>query len=261
MFIQKIPKIILPENLSNYKFDEISSKIVHHDERYTEIESVFNIDEKKVFTKGNLSLIQAQPKAGKTTASLMIIHDILEQNPLNEIVLFDTEQERNDCVYYMHRLKQMSMYFGRLKLFPLRLYSHDIRLEFISEYIEKNRPAVAFIDNIRDCMVSINDTDQSHKLRTQISQLAEHTRTHICLTLHENPKSEKARGHIGTELANQVEVVVRIENDDETGIFTIKRVMGRRKKFDNIYFTVNENGIPEKCSEFSTSNNIPKTPY
>jgi archaellum biogenesis ATPase FlaH len=249
-------KINIPDIIKKYNFSEIISKRVGYDERYTPGVPVLEIDGVRVLTKGNVSLIQAQPKAGKTASALILMKKILSGTPDFKISLFDTEQERNDCVWFMSALKKMTPCFKQVDIFPLRLYSHDIRLEFVSDYIEKYKPDVVFIDNIRDCMVSINSEDQSHYIRTVISQIAEHNRCHIIMTLHENPGSEKARGHIGTELCNQVETAFRIVHDDDADVFTIKRVMTRRKKFSDILFQRDENGVPFEISNFSSKKSV-----
>ena len=56
-------------------------------------------------------------------------------------------------------------------------------------------------------------TRQSFKYGFKALKWTEDYNIHIVVVLHENPGSDKARGHIGTELMNKAETVIALEVD------------------------------------------------
>jgi hypothetical protein len=132
-----------------------------------------------------------------------------------------------------------------LRFFNLRKYSIGVRLETIETYILKEAPALIFIDNIRDLIININSYEEVNNVLTIFTQLCDETGTHICFTLHENPGADnfKARGTIGTELQNKIETGFKISTDVD-GRTKVEGLFTRNEKFEEIYFTLDDNGIP-----------------
>ena len=139
-----------------------------------------------------------------------------------------------------------------LRLFNLRRYSIDVRLEFIETYIMQYKPDLLFIDNIRDCMININSGDETIKVLTILIQLCDKYGTHICCTLHENPgkENDKARGAIGTELQNKCETIFKVETDKETNETKVEALFTRNMDFDDLIFKINNNGVPVIETDF-----------
>jgi hypothetical protein len=246
----------LPENLTTFDYEKIvkDSEIVKgkfYEKPKTLFELKHTLEDKSeimvpVLTKGNLSAIQGKAKARKTFFITLATKMIIEQNDI-KIAIFDTEQFQYHSALMFHRINQMIPH-NQLKLFNLRKYSIDVRLEFAENYILKEKPDLIFLDNIRDCMININSWEETNKILTIFIQLADDIGTHICLTLHENPgaDNEKARGAIGTELQNKCETVFRLEkNKDKPNLTVVKGIFTRNREFDPFVFKINESGLPE----------------
>ena len=62
-------------------------------------------------------------------------------------------------------------------------------------------------------ITSINDEGESTTMSSSLLRWTEEYNIHIIVVLHENPGSDKARGHIGTELTNKAETVIALEVD------------------------------------------------
>jgi hypothetical protein len=71
---------------------------------------------------------------------------------------------------------------------------------------------------------------------------------HISVVLHENPSKDgsnnKARGHLGTELTNKAETVIRFEkNKDNKKQTIISPDDTRGEEFEPIYFEIAQNDM------------------
>ena len=93
-------------------------------------------------------------------------------------------------------------------------------LNIYLEHIRKQFPVHLFIvlDVITDCVFNFNDTKDSMKLIDMMNQsINRYDVTFLCL-IHENPgNTDKARGHLGTEILNKASTVIQIgfEKDAE----------------------------------------------
>jgi hypothetical protein len=208
-----------------------------------------------VISAGNLSCIQGKAKARKTFFLILASSMILAQKDV-KIAVFDTEQFNYHSSLTLWRINQLTPN-NSLRFFNLRKYSIDVRLEFVENYILNEKPEVIFLDNVRDCMQDINSWVETNKILTTFIQLADEFKTHIALTLHENPgkDNDKARGAIGTELQNKCETVFRLEKDETFPNCTnVKGLFTRNMEFDEMSFKISERGIPELTSEFDKKN-------
>ena len=62
--------------------------------------------------------------------------------------------------------------------------------------------------------------------------------------MHENKGDGNARGHLGTELMNKSETVMRISQEDEGQNMVIEPAFTRGKPFDTFALYRDDNGIP-----------------
>jgi hypothetical protein len=83
------------------------------------------------------------------------------------------------------------------------------------------------LDVSTDCIEDFNKTDKSMELIDLMNMaINEHNVIFLCL-IHENPKSDKARGHFGTELMNKASTVMQVgfekdANQNDTDIIRVK---------------------------------------
>lgn len=107
-------------------------------------------------------------------------------------------------------------------------------LESYLKYIKNviNNPLFIVLDVSTDCIEDFNRTDKSMELIDLMNMaINEYNVIFLCL-IHENPGSEKARGHFGTELMNKASTVMQIgfekdANHNNTEIIKVKYIKCR----------------------------------
>jgi len=254
-------KFTLPDKLTFFDFDKIKDdaeikKGVYYDKPKSllmlpKTNIIGTIMQVPVMTEGNISTIQGKAKSRKTFF-LILLSKLLSNIKLT---IIDTEQYQYHSALMLHRIGNINPQ-NNITFFNLRKYSIDVRLEFIENYIVHNRPEMMFIDNIRDCMQDINSWVETNKILTILTQLTDEYKTHIVLTLHENPakESDKARGAIGTELQNKSETVIKLEKNKETDYTKVEGLFCRNIEFDSFEFLINSDGLPEIITDQFASN-------
>lgn len=143
------------------------------------------------------------------------------------VVYVDTERNLSD--QYPYALQTIQLKAGYTK------EEHPINFEYISlvqierskrfpvldeylNFIRKNTDNHLFIvlDVSTDCIADFNKTDISMQLIDLMNMsINEYNVTFLCV-IHENPRSEKARGHFGTELMNKASTVMQVGYEDPT---------------------------------------------
>lgn len=125
--------------------------------------------------------------------------------------------------------------------------SRKERFSTLNEYLELlrktiNTPLFVVLDVSTDCIEDFNKTDKSMELIDSMNMIInEHNVIFLCL-IHENPKSDKARGHFGTELMNKASTQMQVgfEKDaknNDTEIIRVKYLKCRSNaRFAPFYF-------------------------
>jgi len=246
-------KFELPKEVTEYNFDTIlTNSEIKQGDSFPEPKCLLYLKKTNksgvvkmvpAMTEKNISVIVAKAKKGKSFF-MKLLNKLLVLNEVVDTVIFDTEQSGYHAACALYQINQITQFKNKVRLFALRKYSQGIRLEFIEQYIGIYKPSIIFIDNIRDCITSINSEAEAISAINILNQHLEFSNTHVVTTIHENPgkETEKARGWIGTELINKAETVYRLEKEDD--IFTSKPQFTRNEKFDEIRFEINENGTP-----------------
>lgn len=95
------------------------------------------------------------------------------------------------------------------------------------DYKIRNTRAVGLviIDGIRDLMLDINNPREATLIVNYLMKWTEEFNLHIHTVIHQNKGDENARGHIGTEINNKSETVLRVEKDkNDDAISTVEAV-------------------------------------
>jgi len=127
---------------------------------------------------------------------------------------------------------------GRFYPVSIKQEERRERLAAVKEWIEFVRGTMAqkgvqawnlfvVLDVVTDCVQSFNRDDETMALFDYLGNLCEHFGVTFLLVLHENPFSEKARGHTGTEAMNKADTQMQISyeagsNGEETDLIKIK---------------------------------------
>lgn len=92
------------------------------------------------------------------------------------------------------------------------------RTNIIEEAIKLYTPDIVILDGIRDLVFDINDPEEATIVVGSMMRWAEEYDIHVLSILHQNKGSEHARGHLGTEMVNKSETVVKVDTDPEKNV-------------------------------------------
>lgn len=244
------------------------SALLSLDEDIPKPEPVFGVADPRhgdvfVGTKGNISLFKGSKKARKTFAISAVAAAVAGNKELiqfksllgkkGSLLYIDTEQGKYDC----HKVFQREMIMSgidkkdiqkHIKFLTLRGYNPATRKDVIEFAIQKLHTSLdmVIIDGIRDLMIDINSSEESTNIVTDLMRWSGDYNIHILSILHENKSNSSSRGHIGTELENKSESIVRIvkaENDDNYSAIEAESMRGH--SFDPYLFTIDDDGLPE----------------
>lgn len=268
--VEKPPETSTIEALYN-------SAILTASEEIPEPESIFGIQDPRcglvtVATKGNISLFIGAKKTRKTFAISAIAavvagdKEVIQFRSMlgrkGKVLYIDTEQGRYDCQRVLHRELQMAGLnkedlAKNLVFLTLRPHDPQTRIDIIDYAIGFHKDVdLVVIDGVRDLMLDINNTEESTVVVTKLMQWTDNYNIHILTILHENKSNKSPRGHIGTELENKSESVVRVAlMENEHDYSTIEAKDMRRQRFDPYLFTI-EDEVPVMAEGGVTIENI-----
>lgn len=223
--------------------------------------------ENPVFFPKTINVIQGKAGVHKSRLAETICASLLKTPESNRDLLdfkrsilsryavcyVDTERNLSDQLPYS--LQQIQLKAGYtiqdhpygFDYISLLEFAREERFEMLNmylDYIRQKFPMHLFIvlDVITDCVFNFNDTKDSMKLIDMMNQaINRFDVTFLCL-IHENPgNTDKARGHLGTEILNKASTVIQIgfEKDAEnhnTNLIKVAYLKCRSsKKHDPFY--------------------------
>jgi hypothetical protein len=196
---------------------------------------VFGLAGVEIAHAGNLVTIAAAVKSGKSSVIAAMIASLMGEDPERDylafsgsnpdgktVLHFDTEQSRGDH----WRMGMRTIARAGLEVPPAWYQSYSL----ISLSPEERatviglmaRQAVVsgglhsiFIDGVADLILDVNDPEEACGLVTKLHQLATETGCVIVSAIHLNPSSEKARGHLGSQIYRKSESVLVLEKKGE----------------------------------------------
>lgn len=254
----------LSQKLESFRIDVL--EVIPPPEIAWEIRDDDSEEFKILGTHGNFSLVKGKAKSKKSFFINMAIaaavgKEILQnklRSPLkddfNQVLYFDTEQSK----YHVQRaVKNVCAQIcvevpPNLNTYGLRKLSPSDRLKLI-EHAIKTTPKLGFvvIDGIRDLITSINDEAEASAMSTNLLNWTEVYNIHIIVVLHENPGSDKARGHLGTELTNKAETVIAIEvNKHDHKVSFVRAGFCRNESFKPFAFRITDDGLPKIIEDY-----------
>ena len=137
------------------------------------------------------------------------------------VVYVDTERNLSEQLPYALQTIQIKAGYklednpSNFEYISLLQIQRKQRFEALNEYLNHikkttNNPLFIVLDVSTDCIEDFNKTDKSMELIDLMNiAINEHNVIFLCL-IHENPKSDKARGHFGTELMNKASTVMQV---------------------------------------------------
>ncbi len=196
---------------------------------------IFTIRDMMVATAGNITVVQAPVKAGKT--ALMGAMIAAAVNPEADpdmtlgirspgagggaIIHFDCEQSPDDHhAVICNALRRAGVGRQPENLRSYCLTDMDTPLRRAALHAELDRAGdvfAVFLDGVADLTLDVNNLAEANTLVSEISALAIQ---HVCgmvAVLHENPGSEigKTRGHLGSQLERKQFGCLRMAKDGD----------------------------------------------
>lgn len=215
-----------------------------------------------IIAKGTINLIQGKAGSHKSRLSEVFCAVLLGQKP---ILNFSRYKSAGYCVAYIdternciedfpaaiQRVRTLAGMTGTQQssnFYPVSIKqeTRENRLQAVKTWIGyvqedmKDRGVsdwnlFVVLDVVTDCARSFNNDTDSLALFDYVGNLCEQTGAAFLLLLHENPGTEKARGHIGTEGLNKANTQIQIgyergESGEDTDIIKLKFLKTRNAK-------------------------------
>lgn len=266
-------KIQEPEQSQEVSFiDAVMSKQIRSTDSIKQNEYIAKIENTKKFSKGNISGWIGMAKSKKTFALTMFAAAVaggvnlygkfVASRPC-KVLYVDTEQSPSDVQRVVKRIKALIGSEENVMMFGLRPLTPKDRIKAIELLLERFTDIeVLIIDGVRDLLMDINNAVESTEVMTLLMKWSFEQDIHIATVLHQNKADGNSRGHIGTELNNKAETILRVKrNEVDKDISIIEEVVGRGKGFEDFSFQVNEQGLPEVVEGVSVGVNLEEAPF
>ena len=183
--------------------------------------------------------------------------EIREEFPNPTVLYIDTEQEKENTAKVARRVHWLCGWplnepNDRFHVVWLRAEdSNEGRWAKVRAAIDKYKPLAVFVDGIRDVLGDFNDLKESASLIDQCMSMSTYLHCTFWSVLHENPGSDKMRGHLGTEAANKASDVIRVtKKKTGSGVtFEVEQVAARGRDIESWQFVVTDDagrlGVPK----------------
>lgn len=206
------------------------------DSKHLEPKPLLWIHDVAVGSEGNLVVLSALPKDGKTAALNGLVAAVLgagadcdtlgwrSNNRGKAVIHFDTEQSRAHHAQFCQRVcrrlafNQLPENFRSYALagFSAEQIRESIELVCEEAIEEFGGIHTVIVDGVGDAVVDVNDSRECMPLVTHLHALAMRFNCVIVLVLHRNPSSEsKTRGHLGSQLERKAESNLTIHRNDD----------------------------------------------
>jgi hypothetical protein len=226
-----------------------------------------------VGSRRNLSALIGKPKSTKTTLCIGIVAGLLKpegflgfsgNNETNCTILWiDTEQAPYHVSEVMRRVHRIvglpeNITTDNFIMLTVRGIEPKERCKILELAMIDIQPDLVCIDGVSDLLTNTNDIKESEELVSNLLVLSSKYNSHILAILHANPKSEKARGHLGSTLERKVETMLLLNRSGN--ITTVTPQFSRNVDIEEFSFAINENGLPYPTntpSKQTTSKTVP----
>jgi hypothetical protein len=222
-------------------------------------EIVFEIGGIPMLTKKSISLLIAKAKAGKTTVAAWVIAQALKLGI--RVLWIDTEQG----LYYGSRTQSWILSIAGLPtsknlwFYDLKIHAPDIRIQIIESLMQSGEYDLVVIDGVRDLVFDINSPEEATNIATNLMRWAEVYNCHLLTILHQNKGNDHARGHLGSEMVNKAETVIKVSQTDNKEIMA-EPEFTRGMPFEPFALSRDENGIPVLIDNWKQTSDNPTYP-
>ena len=196
-------------------------------------------------------------KAQKFIPGLQFNEELRSEFPSPSVLYIDTEQEKENTAKVAKRVHWLCGWpldepNDRFNVVWLRAEdSNSGRWMKVKAAINKFKPLAVFVDGIRDLLGDFNDLKESAALIDECMTTTTYMHCTFWSVLHENPGSDKMRGHLGTEAANKASDVIRVTKKKNASAvtFEVEQVAARGRDIESWTFEITDDcgrlGIPK----------------
>lgn len=232
--------------------EKMRAAIYHPSRRRPKSVPVYGIGGTPVCFAGDITVIEAQVKSGKTAFVGAAISSVfsdpgadclgwMSKNPEGKAVVhFDTEQSGDDHDSLCERIQaraQKDEYPGWLQSYCVTGFSLVELREAVAMALELAKKVFGgvhslILDGIADFVGDVNDPEAANAVISWLMATAIEWQMPIIVVLHLNPITSKtqiakARGHLGSQLYRKAAHVLRIEKDGD-GVSSVVSVHARK---------------------------------
>lgn len=222
------------------------------DEVVDESKFVMYVNSKKVGSVGNFICITGKPKARKSVFAYAILSSAITRMEMlgigirlpddrQDIVLVDTEQDRNDILLGMQRLKRQTKlpslkHIKNLFVYSVSILEPALIIAFMTNLFKKNNHiGIVVIDGLLDLINDMNDIKESRKLMQHLKIWAIENQCLIVTILHQSKSANFSIGHLGSFADRKAQAVLQVEKskDEEQSILSAQYMRSDRN-FDEV---------------------------
>ena len=219
-------------------------------------------------TLGNFSASIGKAKSKKTfnvsamTAAALsgekvLAYEVNLPEGKDKILYIDTEQSKAHCKKTLARILALANLpegadNDRLEFLSLRKYTPKERIEIIECALATTEGiGLVIIDGVRDLLFDINAPLEATQITSILMRWTDEYQIHIHTVLHQNKGDENARGHIGTEINNKAETIIKVEKEKpDENISKVSAVFTRAQTFPTFAFRINDHILPELVEDY-----------
>lgn len=222
-------------------------------------EAVISINNRITGSPGNLTVIKAPSKAGKTFVVDMIAaawisgqygsFTALPSPGQTKIAILDSEQSKAQvykCARRIHRMADL----------PTDNSDDRIQVYYCKELTKAQRVALMqkvgyttdglgllILDVISDFDLDFNDLKATAATMDVLLPMVAKKNLHLVVTIHQNKMNDFARGHLGAALVEKAETVITLQKQP-TEQFDGKCAYSRHQGFEDFAFKIDDTGLP-----------------
>lgn len=201
-----------------------------------EMPAVLKLNNTAILSFQNITSLIATPGVGKSSVCEAILSCHL--NPKADNLGFEGDPSFKGAIYvdyertngdvwksFWRMARRAGISKGetieKVKIAGLRAVSKlSDRMATIESLLEEHPSSLLILDGAGDTVNDTNDLDQVIEARNWMRAITVKYGVSIFTTLHPNPKEDKPRGHIGSEICRESETVLLAKNYDGTRILT-----------------------------------------
>ena len=247
-------EIPIPDESEDFKID-VFSRRVRSTDNIKGNEFIMRIGNTNKFSKGDISGWIGLAKSKKSFALTMFtaalcgglnLYNKFNANASYKVLYIDTEQSPSDVQRITHRVVKLVGSEENLFMYGLRPLTPTDRISAIELLLDTHTADVLVVDGVRDLLMDINNAVECTEVMTKLMQWSANKNVHIATVLHQNKGDGNSRGHIGTELNNKSQAILRVTKDEtDANVSSIEEVFGRGKGFEKFNFCITDEGLPE----------------